>query len=92
LIPVATLIVVAYIGYLLWNTYPQWGNETLARIAAAAVVAINLAHYWVDMFLWKFQTPERRKWLLAHYVFLAPGRRPASAVSGPPSSAGRLPA
>jgi hypothetical protein len=94
LIPVATLIVVAYVGYLLWNTYPQWGNEALARIGAAAVVAINLAHYWVDMFLWKFQTPERRKWLLEHYAFLATGaRRPASAVSGPSSSsAGSLPA
>jgi hypothetical protein len=92
LIPVATLIVVAYVGYLLWNTYPQWGNETLARIGAAAVVAINLAHYWVDMFLWKFHTPERRKWLLAHYVFLATGRRPALAGSGPSSSAGSVPA
>ena len=92
LMPVATLIVVVYVGYLLWNTYPQWGNETLARIGAAAVVAINLAHYWVDMFLWKFQTPERRKWLFAHYAFLATARRPASAVSGPSSSAGSVPA
>jgi hypothetical protein len=92
LIPIATLIVVAYVGYLLWNTYPEWGNETLVRIGAAAVVAINLAHYWVDMFLWKFQTPERRKWLLAHYAFLATGRRPASVGSGPSSSAGSVPA
>jgi hypothetical protein len=92
LIPVATLIVVVYLGYLLWNTYPQWENETLARIGAAAVVAVNLAHYWVDMFLWKFQTPERRKWLLTHYPFLATGRRPVSAVSGPSSTAGSVPA
>jgi hypothetical protein len=92
LIPVVTLIVVACVGYLLWNTYPQWGNETLARVGAAAVVAINLAHYWVDMFLWKFQTPERRKWLLTHYAFLASGARPVSAVRSRSSSEGSVPA
>jgi hypothetical protein len=71
LIPIASLTLVVYVGYLLWNTYPQWGNETLARIGAAAVIAINLAHYWVDMFLWRFQTQERRRWLMEHYAFLA---------------------
>jgi hypothetical protein len=64
----------------LWNTYPQWGNETLARLGAAAVVAINLAHYWVDMFLWRFQIPERRRWLTEHYSFLVGSPKPAPAM------------
>jgi hypothetical protein len=70
ILPVVTLVVVAYVGYLLWNTYPSWAPEWLARVGAATVLAINLAHYWVDMFLWRFQTPERRKWLTEHYAFL----------------------
>jgi len=77
-LPPIVLIAIAYVGYLLWNTYPFWG-EQLARIGFAAVLAINLAHYWVDMFMWRFRTPERRKWLAEAYPFLA-GAGPQKAV------------
>jgi hypothetical protein len=77
LLPIASPIAVGYVGYLLWNTYPQWANEPLARIGAATVVAINLAHYWVDMFLWHL--PERRRWLTEHHAFLVGSPKPMPA-------------
>jgi hypothetical protein len=70
LLPGVVLILAATAGYLLWTTYPSWSPLWLARTGGAAVVGINLAHYWVDMFLWRFQTPERRAWLREHYSFL----------------------
>jgi hypothetical protein len=81
IIPPIALIAMAGTGYLLWNTHPQW-NEQLARIGFAAVLSINLAHYWVDMFMWRFRTPERRKWLAESYPFLAgPSAGPAAKVA-----------
>jgi hypothetical protein len=77
-VPGAVLLAAATAGYFLWNTYPSWSPSWLARVGGAAVVAITLAHYWVDMFLWRFQTPERRAWLYRHYSFLAGGPPPAS--------------
>lgn len=71
LAPAAVLLVVVIAGRFLWTTYPEWSPSWLAHVAGAAVVAITLAHYWVDMFLWRFQTPERRAWLYRHYSFLA---------------------
>jgi hypothetical protein len=52
----------------------------VARVAIATVAALTLAHYWVDMFLWRFRTPERRKWLAENYPFLVGG---PSAVPAP---------
>lgn len=83
LLPPLVLLIAATAGYFLWNTYPSWSPLWLARVGAAAVVAINLAHYWVDMFLWRFQTPERRAWLREHYSFLGA----APAITGRPQAA-----
>src|SRR5262245_37496012 len=59
----------------------------LARIGAAALVPTNIVQ--VDMFLWKFETPKRRKWLIRDYALLTTGRRPALAVSEPSWMPGR---
>jgi hypothetical protein len=77
LIPGVVLLVVAVAGKFLWTTYPSWSPSWLAHAGGAAVIAITLAHYWVDMFLWRFQTPERRAWLYRHYSFLAGSTAPA---------------
>lgn len=90
IVPPLALIAAATAGYLLWNTYPQWGDQ-LARIGFAALLAINLAHYWIDMFMWRFRTPERRKWLAESYPFLAgpaAGRPAAVARSYDPARQG----
>jgi hypothetical protein len=44
--------------------------EGPVRVAVATITAITLVHYWVDQFLWKFSTPERRKWFSENYSFL----------------------
>jgi hypothetical protein len=77
ILPPVILIAMAGAGYLIWNTYPSWG-EQLAKVGFAAVLAINLAHYWVDMFMWRFRTPERRKWLAESYPFLTGPTAPAA--------------
>jgi hypothetical protein len=50
----------------------------LANADAATVVAIN-AHYWVDMFLWRFQTAERPQRLAQDDPFLTIGPQSAAA-------------
>jgi hypothetical protein len=46
----------------------------------AVIMALTLAHYWIDAFLWRFRTPARRAWL-ARTPFLGgaggPAARPA---------------
>jgi hypothetical protein len=60
-------------GYLVWRVSGevQGGDDVMAvKIAVALITGLTLVHYWVDQFLWKFNTPERRAWLLQHYGFL----------------------
>jgi hypothetical protein len=60
-------------GYGIWwlSGQVQGGDDVLAvKIAVAVITALTLVHYWVDQFLWKFNTPERRAWLAEHYAFL----------------------
>jgi hypothetical protein len=62
-------------GYLIWRLCGQMqaGNNVDATKAAVATLsALTLVHYWVDQFLWKFNTPARRVWLAQHYSFLVP--------------------
>jgi len=87
MVPIATLLVAAGAGYMLWNMHPAWGPQ-LARIGASTVLAINLAHYWVDMFLWRFRTPERRRWLADGFPFLAGAPRAAHATATGPAMDG----
>jgi hypothetical protein len=56
-------------------------DVTMAKALFAVIMALTLAHYWIDGFLWRFRTPARRAWLARSYPFLggAAGRqtRPA---------------
>ena len=44
----------------------------VARAGIGLVLGLTLAHYWVDQFIWRFRTPERRKWLTSRFQILAP--------------------
>jgi hypothetical protein len=60
-------------GYLIWRLSGeiQGGDDVLAvKLGISVITALTLVHYWVDQFLWKFNTPERRAWLAEHYAFL----------------------
>jgi hypothetical protein len=72
---VVFLAVSVLAGYLIWKLCGrmQAGNDADAtKIAVATLSALTLVHYWVDQFLWKFNTPARRVWLAQHYSFLVP--------------------
>ncbi|PJI44430.1 hypothetical protein [Ferrovibrio sp.] len=68
-----TLVVIG--GVVLWRFSGRVqldGDDTEVRVAVSAVVAITLAHYWVERYLWKFSSPERRAWLEQSFRFLSP--------------------
>jgi hypothetical protein len=50
-----------------------------ARALFAVIIALTLAHYWMDQFLWRFRTPGRRAWLARSFPFLGSARPPAYA-------------
>lgn len=87
LLPLALFAGCAGAGYVVWNeaaVVQSWSSPLLAKGAVATLTAITLAHYWVDMFVWRFRSSERRRWLAASYPFLAaaaPAVVPASAVT-----------
>jgi hypothetical protein len=83
LMPCLALLAAAMTGALLWH-YPQLpfagfsqiiqhaaGAGGLAKAGAGLIAGITLAHFWVDQFIWRSRTPERRGWLLENYPFLA---------------------
>lgn len=68
-----TLVVIG--GVLLWRYSGRLqldGDDTQVRLAVSAIVAITLAHYWIERYLWKFSSPERRAWLEQSFRFLSP--------------------
>lgn len=72
---VAFLAIAVFAGYMIWRLcgQAQAGDDVDAtKLAVATLSAITLVHYWVDQFLWKFNTPARRVWLAQHYSFLVP--------------------
>jgi hypothetical protein len=84
LMPCFALAAAAGTGALLWH-YPELpfagfgqliktmaGASGIAKAGAGLVAGITLAHFWVDQFIWRSRTPERRGWLLENYPFLAP--------------------
>lgn len=84
LMPCLALLAAALTGALLWH-YPQLpfagfseiiqtmaGAGGIAKAGAGLVAGITLAHFWVDQFIWRSRTPERRGWLIENYPFLAP--------------------
>jgi hypothetical protein len=68
------LLIVVSAGYWVWSeaaSFQQLGSPFLAKFAIATLTAITLAHYWVDMFLWRFRSADRREWLIDSFPFLA---------------------
>jgi hypothetical protein len=47
------------------------GAGGIAKAGAGLLVGISLAHFWVDRFIWRSRTAERRGWLVENYPFLA---------------------
>ena len=83
LMPCLALAAAALAGALLWH-YPELpfagfgqiiqamaGASGIAKAGAGLVAGVTLAHFWVDQFIWRSRTPERRGWLLENYPFLA---------------------
>lgn len=67
-------------GVLIWRTSGRLqldGDDLEIRLAVSAVVALTLAHYWVERYLWKFSSPERRAWLEQSFRFLSPPKKAA---------------
>jgi len=80
LVPAGIFIACLAGGVVLWRltrTVQATGDATTIRVLVATTTALTLAHYWIDAFLWKFGTPERRAWLARSYRFLAPPPRAA---------------
>jgi hypothetical protein len=70
------LIISIAAGFFIWKICGevQSGSDIDAtKLAVATLSAITLVHYWVDQFLWKFNTPARRAWLVRNYSFLVHG-------------------
>lgn len=60
-------------GMVIWRLSAAAQNSDGAgaiKVAVATITAITLVHYWVDQFLWKFSTAERRQWFSDNYAFL----------------------
>jgi len=93
LLSVAYLVTSVFAGFVIWRLCGRVqaaGDVDATKAAVATLSAITLVHYWVDQFLWKFNTPARRAWLVRNYAFLAPGT-PGEAVKKMSSSpTGRL--
>ncbi len=73
--PLLLFALVVIGGVVLWRVSGRIqmdGDDTQIRVAVSAVVAITLAHYWVERYLWKFSSPERRAWLEQSFRFLSP--------------------
>lgn len=73
--PLLLFALVVIGGVLLWRFSGRIqldGDDTEIRLAVSFVVAITLAHYWVERYLWKFSSPERRAWLEQSFRFLSP--------------------
>jgi hypothetical protein len=60
-------------GMVIWklSAIAQQSDATGAiKVAVATITGITVVHYWVDQFLWKFSTADRRKWFSDNYAFL----------------------
>lgn len=83
LIPIAILIVSMLVGRWLWahqnDMFENFGtliqtivaHDGVLKVGIGMILGLTMAHYWVDQHIWKFKNPERRKWLLQRYPFLA---------------------
>lgn len=60
----ALLIALVIAGACIWNI-PAIGN--IPRIGVAIVPALTLAHFWIDLFLWRMKDPDRAAWIKARF-------------------------
>jgi len=70
LAPFAVFSIWLAIGVALWTFSQRVGAHQIMRLAIATTTALTLAHYWIDQFLWKFASAERREWLAQSYRFV----------------------
>jgi hypothetical protein len=63
--------------WLLADRMVRGADATTAKALFAVIIALTLAHYWIDQFLWRFRTPSRRAWLARSFPFLEGATRPA---------------
>jgi hypothetical protein len=82
LMPFVSLAMVMYAGLYLWGNSSVVFSEVLEliyskndvqesiKLGGGLVAGITIAHYWVDQFIWRFNNPERRAWLMDNYPFL----------------------
>jgi hypothetical protein len=47
-------------------------DSPVAKLVIATTIALTLAHYWIDQFLWRLGNPARRAWLGRSFPFLSP--------------------
>jgi hypothetical protein len=96
LAPFGAFLLCLIAGVAIWQAshYVQdRGDDTLIKLLVATTTSLTWAHYWVDQFLWRFGTPERRAWLAQSFPFLAVATPPAGksrpakpALAGAPTS------
>lgn len=73
LLPIVLFLCCAGAGYGIWTAsagFRSLESPFVAKLAIATTIALTLAHYWVDMFIWRFSSLERRRWLTSSYAFL----------------------
>lgn len=46
-------------------------HDGVLKLGVGFILGLTMAHYWVDQHIWRFKSPERRKWLMQRYPFLA---------------------
>jgi hypothetical protein len=72
-IPTLFLVGMAAAGYAIWQFSARLqsvDDMVTIKLAVSVVTGLTLVHYWVDQFLWKFNSVERRAWLARNYAFL----------------------
>ncbi len=86
--PVLTLGLSLAVGVGLWLAADRTlaaADAVTAKALFAVIMALTLAHYWIDQYLWRFRTPARRAWLARSFPFLGgaatPARRAEPAVA-----------
>ena len=46
-------------------------HDGVLKLGVGFTLGLTMAHYWVDQHIFRFKSPERRKWLMQRYPFLA---------------------
>jgi hypothetical protein len=74
--PILILGLSLVVGVGLWLAADRTlaaADAVTAKALFAVIMALTLAHYWIDQYLWRFRTPARRAWLARSFPFLDGG-------------------